>query len=78
MKNINGFDKANKTFSFKLKSMKKKWMRDQNNLRLLKFESKQLHHLCDKMLSDGRLTLGELRFHVNSRQEAKQILKLTD
>ena len=68
---MNGIDKANRTFAKKINSIRKKWMRDQQNVRLLKHESKQLHHLCDKLISEGRLTLQELKSAVDSREIAK-------
>lgn len=68
--------KAVSTHSKIINIIRKKWRRDIDNVQLLKFESKQLHHLIDKMIADGRITLDELRANVNSRVEAKSILKI--
>ena len=57
-----------------VKTMRAKWRRNLDNLRLLKHENTQLHHLCDKLIADGKLTLDEMRSMVNSRKEAKEIL----
>jgi hypothetical protein len=59
-----------------LNSVRRKWRKDIDNVRLLKFESKQLHQLCTKLINEGRLTLDELRANVNSRVEAKELLKI--
>ena len=72
MENTYNESKAHRTFSNYINSIKKKWKRDQENVRLLKYETRQLHYLCDKLIADGRLTLDELRENVNSRQEAKK------
>lgn len=66
--------KTHSTLQKHINSVKKKWLKDIDNIKLLKYETKQLHHLMDKMLADGRLTMDELRTNVHSRKEAKQIL----
>lgn len=70
----NNIRKATSTLQKTINIIRKKWKKDINNVTLLKYETKQLHHLCDKMLADGRLTMDELRTNVNSRKEAKEIL----
>jgi hypothetical protein len=67
--------KITSTFQKRINSITKKWHRDQFNVELLKLESRQLHHLVDKLISERRLTIVELRKHVNSRKEAIEILK---
>ena len=70
----NAIAKSNRTFAKKILSIRKKWKVDRMNVRLLKYESTQLHHLCDKLIAEGRLTLDELKSNVDSREEAKRIL----
>ncbi len=67
-------DRANSTFQKHINSVRRKWLKDQENVILLKYEVSQLHNLCDKLLADGRLTLDELRGSVMSRKEAKKLL----
>jgi hypothetical protein len=66
--------KSSSTFQKKIQTIRRKWMIDQFNVKLLKHESRQLHHLCDKLIAEGRLSLEELKSNVDSREKAKNIL----
>lgn len=68
--------KTHSSFSKIINIIKKKWRRDINKVQLLKFESKQLHQFIDKLMADGKTNIAELRANVNSREEAKVILKI--
>lgn len=68
--------KTHSSFSKIINIIKKKWRRDINKVQLLKFESKQLHRFIDKLMVDGKTNIDELRANVNSREEAKVILKI--
>jgi len=74
--NICNCSKTVSTHSKMINTIRRKWRKDIDNVQLLKFECRQLHHLIDKMIADGRITLDELRDNVNSRVEAKSILKI--
>ena len=52
----------------------KKWKIEHDNVRLLKYESRQFHDLCAKLITDGRLSIDEFSQHIDSRREAKKKL----
>lgn len=70
--------KTSSSFQKKMDIVRKKWIRDQNRMKLYKYETRQLHALCTRMIKDGRLTLEELKSNVDSLENAKIKLKLTN
>jgi len=70
------FSKASSTMQKAINVIRKKWNRDMNKNKVLKYENNQLHRLVDDMLADGRLTKDELRKKVNNRQEIRQLLNV--
>lgn len=71
IKNTHNERKTHKTFSTKINSIHKKLHTSIQRLRMYKMETKQLHALCTKLISEGKLTLAELKEHVESREIIK-------
>lgn len=73
-KYVDTINKVSSTYCKKNNTIRRKWLIDQHNIQLLKFENRQLHNLFNKLIADGRITIDELRSNVNSRVEASNIL----
>ncbi len=70
--------KITSSYTRKINTLRKKWLRDVNILRIRKYETNQLHSLCTRLINEGRLSIDELKASVNSREDIKKILNLVD
>lgn len=68
--------KADSTYTKKIVHLHKQLMKANDNIRLLKHESRQFHKFIDSLIINNVISVTDIKYALDTRKQAKEKLKI--